>query len=70
MADEIGEPAEEPTPEGPAGESEQDTEGHFLPNLVVSHHLAAQRERDIQRDLQRHEREVEARRPHRKEGHR
>ncbi len=51
----------------PPADEEPDTEGHFLPNLEVNRHLVQQRERDVRRDLERHQREVEARRPHRKE---
>lgn len=46
---------------------EADTEGHFMPNIEINRHLAAQRERDVRRDVERHQRELEARRPHRKE---
>ncbi len=55
-------------PEGvPSEREESDTEGQmFLPNPIISRHLAEQREREIQRDLLRRERELEARRPHRK----
>ncbi|MGZ6269805.1 MAG: hypothetical protein ACXWMU_04460 [Candidatus Limnocylindrales bacterium] len=69
MATKKPRPDDEPVQTDESG-STDDTEGHFLPNIVISRQLAAQRERDIQRNLQRHEQEVEARRPHRKESHR
>ncbi len=48
-------------------EGGEDTEGHtMLPNMVFARQAAAQRERDIQRNVQRHQAELEARRPHRK----
>ncbi len=51
----------------PPVSQEPDTEGHqFLPNPIINRQLAEQRERDIQRDLLRRERELEARRPHRR----
>lgn len=53
--------------EGSPADEEADTEGHFLPNLEINRQLAQQRERDVRRDFDRHQREAEARRPHRKE---
>ncbi len=50
----------------PEGE-EMDTEGHaLLPDPTISRLIAEQRERDVQRDLLKRERELEARRPHRR----
>jgi hypothetical protein len=45
-------------------DTEDDTEGHqFLPNEALSRNVAASREREIQRNLQKREVQGEARRP-------
>lgn len=57
---------EEPTPIA-AEEDEADTEGHFfLSDVNAGRVLAADRERQIQKDVQRHKLEQDAR-PHKPE---
>ncbi len=67
MTEEIERPAGEAPEEGSPPEGGQDTEGHFLPNIVVSRQVAVQRERDIRRNLERHELEIQARQLHEEE---
>jgi hypothetical protein len=44
--------------------SEDDVEGHnFAPNAMLSRNAATSRERDIQRNLQKHDAKTEAKRP-------
>jgi hypothetical protein len=48
---------------------EDDVEGHnFAPNVMISRTTAQSRERDVQRNLQRHDLKQEARRPFFKKG--
>jgi hypothetical protein len=51
----------------PGAEDDQDVEGHsLLLNPIIRGELIRARESDIRRDLQARERELEAKRPHKK----
>jgi len=62
--------SDKPQQDQPPGDEaeESDVEGHsMLPDPTLGRHLARAREQEIQRNLKRHEFEIEARRPYKKE---